>query len=51
MINREFVVRAAWVPLVEGWLDESIDVFAYFNNDVGGCAVGDAQELLALLNG
>lgn len=28
-----------------GWLDEGTDVFAYFNNDIGGDAVTDAQWL------
>ena len=36
-----------------GWLNaqraDGADVFAYFNNDVGGNAVRDARELLALL--
>lgn len=34
-----------WVPLIQGWLDGGIDVFAYFNNDIGGHAVRDAQAL------
>jgi uncharacterized protein YecE (DUF72 family) len=40
-----------WVPLIQGWLDDGIDVFAYFNNDVGGHAVRDAQALLVQLDG
>ena len=40
-----------WVPPVAGWLDDGVDVFAYFNNDVGGHAVRDARALLALLDG
>lgn len=40
-----------WAPLVRQWLDRGIDVFAYFNNDVAGHAVRDAQALLALING
>jgi uncharacterized protein YecE (DUF72 family) len=39
-----------WAPLIEAWLDEGIDVFAYFNNDVGGHAVRDAQALLGWLD-
>ena len=38
-----------WVPLIEAWLEGGIDVFAYFNNDVGGYAVQDAQALLRWL--
>ena len=38
-----------WVPLIQGWLDDGIDVFAYFNNDVGGHAAGDAGKLLEVL--
>jgi uncharacterized protein YecE (DUF72 family) len=39
-----------WVPLIADWLDRGIDVFAYFNNDVGGYAVRDGQELLGWLD-
>lgn len=34
-----------------GWLDEGCDVYAYFNNDIGGAAVGDAEWLRARLSG
>lgn len=40
-----------WAPLVRRWVDDGIDVFAYFNNDVGGHAVRDALALLALVGG
>jgi uncharacterized protein YecE (DUF72 family) len=39
-----------WAPLVRRWLDGGIDVFVYFNNDVGGHAVRDAQALRALID-
>jgi uncharacterized protein YecE (DUF72 family) len=38
-----------WLPLVQRWLGDGIEVFAYFNNDVGGHAVRDTQALLAQL--
>jgi uncharacterized protein YecE (DUF72 family) len=38
-----------WAPRVTGWLDEGLDVFAYFNNDSGGHAHRDAQALRGLL--
>jgi uncharacterized protein YecE (DUF72 family) len=31
--------------LLDAWLDEGTDVYAYFNNDVGGHAVDDARWL------
>ena len=34
---------------LEAWLDEGIDVFAYFNNDYDGHAVADALTLRAAL--
>jgi uncharacterized protein YecE (DUF72 family) len=40
-----------WVPLVQKWLHDGLDVFAYFNNDVAGHAVRDARALLALVEG
>jgi hypothetical protein len=39
------------VPLISGWLDDMIDIFAYFNNNVGGYAPRDEQALPALLDG
>jgi uncharacterized protein YecE (DUF72 family) len=32
------------------WLDEGVDVYAYFNNDYDGAAVVDAQWLRARLS-
>jgi uncharacterized protein YecE (DUF72 family) len=40
-----------WVPHIRRWLDDGIDVFAYFNNDFGGHAVRDARALVALMVG
>ena len=40
-----------WTPLVRRWLRDGIDVYAYFNNDIGGHAVRDAQALRALSEG
>lgn len=34
-----------WAEEVRRWLDEGLDVFVYFNNDVGGHAVANAREL------
>ncbi len=30
---------------IAGWLGDGLDVFAYFNNDAGGCAVDNARDL------
>ncbi|MEJ2722428.1 MAG: DUF72 domain-containing protein [bacterium] len=40
-----------WEPRIGAWLDDGIDVFAYFNNDAGGHAARDARALLDLLGG
>lgn len=34
-----------WVDRIAEWLDEGVDVFAYFNNDVDAAAVADATWL------
>jgi uncharacterized protein YecE (DUF72 family) len=34
---------------IRAWLDQGRDVYAYFNNDIGGHALHNAQELNALL--
>jgi uncharacterized protein YecE (DUF72 family) len=34
-----------WADRVRRWLDEGLDVYVYFNNDVGGYAVANAREL------
>ncbi len=39
-----------WVPRVTRWLDQGLDVYFYFNNDVNGYAVSDARELLRLVS-
>ena len=36
---------------LSGWLDGGNDVYAYFNNDVGGAAVADAEWLARRLGG
>jgi uncharacterized protein YecE (DUF72 family) len=33
------------LPQLSAWLGEGVDIYAYFNNDVGGHAVTDAQWL------
>jgi uncharacterized protein YecE (DUF72 family) len=38
-----------WALLIDKWRGKGIDVFAYFNNDVSGHAVRDAQALLELV--
>jgi uncharacterized protein YecE (DUF72 family) len=40
-----------WAPLIRQWLDDGLDVFAYFNNDEGGHAVRDARILVDLVGG
>ncbi len=39
--------RRLWRPAqrLAAWLDEGCDVYAYFNNDIGGAAVADAAWL------
>jgi uncharacterized protein YecE (DUF72 family) len=38
-----------WAERIDGWRREGRDVYAYFNNDAGGCAVVNARELWSLL--
>jgi uncharacterized protein YecE (DUF72 family) len=40
-----------WRSKIEDWLGSGLDVYAYFNNDVHGYAVGDAIALLELGDG
>ena len=38
-----------WSKTIHGWREAGRDVFAYFDNDIGGAAPGDAQRLLEQL--
>jgi uncharacterized protein YecE (DUF72 family) len=38
-----------WAARVEDWQGKNLDVFVYFNNDMEGHAVRDAQGLKQLL--
>lgn len=38
-----------WVPIIAAWVQEGRRVYCYFNNDPGGYAVKNAQEMRALL--
>lgn len=38
-----------WAERIRGWLDAGVDVYAYFNNDAGGCAVRNALRLRELV--
>ncbi len=38
-----------WAERLAGWLADGVDVYAYFNNDIGGHAVADARWLAARL--
>jgi uncharacterized protein YecE (DUF72 family) len=40
-----------WAARIRGWLAGGMDVYAYFNNDAGGCAVRNAMTLRGLLEG
>jgi uncharacterized protein YecE (DUF72 family) len=40
---------AAWADRMAAWSGDGLPVWGYFNNDVGGHAVRDAQRLRALL--
>lgn len=37
-----------WAARIRAWLGEGRDVYAYFNNDAGGCAVRNALQLREL---
>lgn len=39
-----------WARKIKIWIKNDLDVYAYFNNDVGGYAVENAKELLVLLD-
>lgn len=40
-----------WADRIRQWLAEGLDVYAYFNNDAGGCAIANAKTLNALVSG
>jgi len=42
-------VLRRWAWQVGRWLDDGIDVFVYFNNDIKGYAVSNARELIELV--
>lgn len=35
----------AWAKRIAGWQADGLDVFVYFNNDVGGYALDNAKTL------
>lgn len=39
-----------WARQIESWRKELNDVYVYFNNDIGGCAVKDAARLKRLVS-
>ncbi len=39
---------SSWANRIRAWRDEGRDVYAYFNNDIGGAAVRNAQKLIQL---
>lgn len=38
-----------WAAIARGYLEEGRDVYAYFNNDVGGYALGNARTLMKMI--
>ena len=38
-----------WAERIEEWRKDRLTVYAYFNNDIGGCAVRNARELMDLV--
>jgi uncharacterized protein YecE (DUF72 family) len=38
-----------WADRVLDWRSRGLDVFAYFNNDMEGHAIKDAQTLISLV--
>jgi uncharacterized protein YecE (DUF72 family) len=41
----------AWARRLEHWHSQKYNVFVYFNNDLGGYAIANAQTLRKLLDG
>ncbi len=41
---------SGWARRIEGWEREELDVYVYFNNDLGGHAVRNATSLKALVH-
>ncbi len=39
-----------WARRITAWCRQGLDVFVYFNNDIGGYALEDAQTLRNLLD-
>ncbi len=42
---------AEWAGKIRGWLGRGLEVWAFFNNDLGGHAVSNARELRTLVQG
>jgi uncharacterized protein YecE (DUF72 family) len=40
-----------WARRLLDWRAENLDTFVYFNNDVDGHAISDAQTLLSQITG
>jgi uncharacterized protein YecE (DUF72 family) len=40
-----------WADRTNDWKRQGLDVFVYFNNDMEGHAISDAQTLISLING
>jgi uncharacterized protein YecE (DUF72 family) len=38
-----------WLPQMVAWIEQGIDIYAYFNNDINGHAIDDAKTLIRLL--
>ncbi|MDO8345837.1 MAG: DUF72 domain-containing protein [Cellvibrio sp.] len=43
-------VLASWASRIREWNKEGIEVYAYFNNDIGGFAPHNALTLIDLVN-
>ena len=48
--NYDRSVLRRWSKQIDEWLDESLDVFVYFNNDIEGYAVANARTLIGMLS-
>ncbi len=42
-------VLGRWSEQIEAWLDDGLDVFVYFNNDIEGYAVINATDLIEMV--
>ena len=47
--NYQHGTLATWARRIDDWRGQKLDIFIYFNNDVGGYALENAKTLRRLL--